>query len=91
MRRSWARFGNATRQAFRYRAGRVLLAGDAAHMHGPTGGVGMNVGIQDATDLGWKLAATSAAQPPATFWTPVTPNATRSAPNCCSTRGPRRL
>ncbi|WP_394427996.1 FAD-dependent monooxygenase [Streptomyces sp. SGAir0957] len=56
---SWlSRFGNAARQAAHYRAGRVLLAGDAAHMHYPAGGVGMNVGIQDATNLGWKLAAT---------------------------------
>ncbi|MFE4058611.1 FAD-dependent monooxygenase [Streptomyces sp. NPDC059096] len=53
-----SRFGNATRQAARYRAGRVLLAGDAAHMHFPAGGVGLNVGLQDATNLGWKLAAT---------------------------------
>lgn len=52
-----SRFGNATRQAERYRAGRILLAGDAAHMHFPAGGVGMNVGMQDATNLGWKLAA----------------------------------
>ncbi|WP_260336052.1 FAD-dependent monooxygenase [Streptomyces sp. EAS-AB2608] len=52
-----SRFGNATRQAERYRRGRVLLAGDAAHQHFPTGGVGMNVGIQDAHNLGWKLAA----------------------------------
>ncbi|WP_017590939.1 FAD-dependent monooxygenase [Nocardiopsis potens] len=52
-----SRFGNATRQAAAYRAGNVLLAGDAAHMHFPTGGVGMNVGIQDAHNLGWKLAA----------------------------------
>ncbi|SES30693.1 FAD-dependent monooxygenase [Lentzea albida] len=52
-----SRFGNATRQAAVYRSGTVLLAGDAAHMHFPTGGVGMNVGIQDAHNLGWKLAA----------------------------------
>ncbi|HET6857611.1 MAG TPA: FAD-dependent monooxygenase [Streptomyces sp.] len=52
-----SRFGNATRQADRYRDRRVLLAGDAAHMHFPAGGVGMNVGIQDAANLGWKLAA----------------------------------
>ncbi|MFJ5986002.1 FAD-dependent monooxygenase [Lentzea sp. NPDC092896] len=52
-----SRFGNATRQASAYRSGSVLLAGDAAHMHFPTGGVGMNVGIQDAHNLGWKLAA----------------------------------
>lgn len=52
-----SRFGNATRQAGTYRRGNVLLAGDAAHQHFPTGGVGMNVGIQDAHNLGWKLAA----------------------------------
>jgi 2-polyprenyl-6-methoxyphenol hydroxylase-like FAD-dependent oxidoreductase len=52
-----SRFGNATRQAASYRKGTVLVAGDAAHMHFPTGGVGMNVGIQDAHNLGWKLAA----------------------------------
>ncbi|MEW1547952.1 FAD-dependent monooxygenase [Streptomyces tsukubensis] len=56
---SWlSRFGNATRLATHYRLGRVVLAGDAAHQHYPTGGVGMNVGVQDAFNLGWKLAAT---------------------------------
>ncbi|MFJ1643872.1 FAD-dependent monooxygenase [Streptomyces sp. NPDC088258] len=60
-----SRFGNATRQAARYREGRVLLAGDAAHMHFPTGGVGLNVGLQDATNLGWKLAATVRGDAPA--------------------------
>ncbi|MER5266083.1 FAD-dependent monooxygenase [Actinosynnema sp. NPDC002837] len=53
-----SRFGNATRQATAYRRGRVLLAGDAAHQHFPTGGVGLNVGVQDAANLGWKLAET---------------------------------
>ena len=52
-----SRFGNATRQAERYRVGRVLLAGDAAHIHPPVGGQGLNLGIQDAFNLGWKLAA----------------------------------
>jgi 2-polyprenyl-6-methoxyphenol hydroxylase-like FAD-dependent oxidoreductase len=52
-----SRFGNAARQAARYRQGRVLVAGDAAHMHFAAGGVGLNVGVQDATNLGWKLAA----------------------------------
>ena len=52
-----SRFGNATRQAERYRTGRVLLAGDAAHVHPPMGGQGLNLGIQDAFNLGWKLAA----------------------------------
>ncbi len=52
-----SRFGDATRLAERYRAGRVLLAGDAAHIHPPQGGQGLNLGIQDAVNLGWKLAA----------------------------------
>jgi rifampicin monooxygenase len=52
-----SRFGNATRLAERYRVGRVLLAGDAAHIHPPTGGQGLNLGVQDAFNLGWKLAA----------------------------------
>ncbi|MFC5031957.1 rifampin monooxygenase [Streptomyces sp. DSM 41987] len=52
-----SRFGNATRQAERYRVGRVLLAGDAAHIHPSAGGQGMNLGVQDAFNLGWKLAA----------------------------------
>ncbi|MFC3997277.1 FAD-dependent monooxygenase [Nocardiopsis sediminis] len=63
---SWlSRFGNATRLAAEYRRGRVLLAGDAAHQHFPAGGVGMNVGIQDAHNLGWKLAATLNGRAPA--------------------------
>ena len=52
-----SRFGNATRLAERYRSGRVLLAGDAAHIHPPVGGQGLNLGIQDSFNLGWKLAA----------------------------------
>lgn len=52
-----SRFGDATRLAERYRVGRVLLAGDAAHIHPPVGGQGLNLGIQDAFNLGWKLAA----------------------------------
>jgi 2-polyprenyl-6-methoxyphenol hydroxylase-like FAD-dependent oxidoreductase len=59
-----SRFGNATRQAARYRAGNVLVAGDAAHMHFPAGGVGMNVGIADAHNLGWKLAAVAGGRAP---------------------------
>ncbi len=52
-----SRVGDATRQAERYRVGRVLLAGDAAHIHPPAGGQGLNLGVQDAFNLGWKLAA----------------------------------
>jgi len=52
-----SRFDDATRLAERYRVGRVLLAGDSAHIHPPTGGQGLNLGIQDAFNLGWKLAA----------------------------------
>jgi FAD binding domain/Aromatic-ring hydroxylase, C-terminal len=51
-----SRFTDATRQAANYRAGRVLLAGDAAHIHSPAGGQGLNLGVQDAVNLGWKLA-----------------------------------
>jgi 2-polyprenyl-6-methoxyphenol hydroxylase-like FAD-dependent oxidoreductase len=51
-----SRFGDAIRLAERYRVGRVLLAGDAAHIHPPMGGQGLNLGIQDAFNLGWKLA-----------------------------------
>ncbi|NEB60913.1 monooxygenase [Streptomyces diastaticus] len=52
-----SRFGNATRLAESYRSGRVLLAGDAAHIHFPAAGQGLNTGLQDAMNLGWKLAA----------------------------------
>ena len=45
-----------TRQAAAYREGRILLAGDAAHVHSPVGGQGLNIGVQDAVNLGWKLA-----------------------------------
>lgn len=52
-----SRFHSDERQAPRYRVGRVLLTGDAAHVHSPAGGMGMNTGLQDAANLGWKLAA----------------------------------
>ena len=51
-----SRFTDMTRQAVAYRAGRVLLAGDAAHVHYPAGGQGLSLGVQDAVNLGWKLA-----------------------------------
>jgi 2-polyprenyl-6-methoxyphenol hydroxylase-like FAD-dependent oxidoreductase len=52
---SIARFTDVTRQAAAYRDGRILLAGDAAHIHHPAGGQGLNTGVQDAVNLGWKL------------------------------------
>ncbi|MBB1261552.1 rifampin monooxygenase [Streptomyces alkaliterrae] len=59
-----SRFGDATRLADRYRVGRVLLAGDSAHVHPPTGGQGLSLGMQDAFNLGWKLAARIAGWAP---------------------------
>jgi 3-(3-hydroxy-phenyl)propionate hydroxylase len=53
---SISRFTDMTRQAAAYRTGRVLLAGDAAHVHYPVGGQGLQIGVQDAVNLGWKLA-----------------------------------
>jgi 3-(3-hydroxy-phenyl)propionate hydroxylase len=51
-----SRFTDMARQAASYRKGRALLAGDAAHLHYPVGGQGLNIGVQDAVNLGWKLA-----------------------------------
>lgn len=62
-----SRFSDAARQAVAYRSGRVLLAGDAAHVHSPTGGQGLNLGVQDAVNLGWKLAQVVAGTAPATL------------------------
>ncbi len=59
-----SRFGDGTRLAERYQVGRVLLAGDAAHIHPPVGGQGLNLGVQDSVNLGWKLAATVAGWAP---------------------------
>jgi 2-polyprenyl-6-methoxyphenol hydroxylase-like FAD-dependent oxidoreductase len=59
------RFGDATRMATQYRSGRVFLAGDAAHIHPPMGGQGLNMGVQDAFNLGWKLAGAVAGWAPA--------------------------
>lgn len=56
--------GNAARLAAGYRCGRVLVAGDAAHIHFPAGGVGMNTGLHDAHNLGWKLAAVATGRSP---------------------------
>jgi oxygenase len=60
-------FRNASRLAFRYREGRVLLAGDAAHQQLPAGGQALNLGLQDAANLGWKLAAVAAGRGPDTL------------------------
>ncbi|MFJ1760078.1 FAD-dependent monooxygenase [Amycolatopsis sp. NPDC088138] len=60
-----SRFHSDERQAPHYRAGRVFLAGDAAHVHSPAGGQGMNTGLQDAANLGWKLASTVQGRAPA--------------------------
>ncbi|MEN3358826.1 MAG: hypothetical protein V7637_2808, partial [Mycobacteriales bacterium] len=57
-----SRFHSDERQVPHYRAGRVFLAGDAAHVHSPAGGQGMNTGLQDAANLGWKLAAVVAGR-----------------------------
>ncbi|WP_067484798.1 FAD-dependent monooxygenase [Actinomadura hibisca] len=59
-----ARFHSDERQVPHYRIGRVFLAGDAAHVHSPVGGQGMNTGLQDAANLGWKLAAALRGQAP---------------------------
>jgi len=59
-----SRFTDTTRQAETYRKGRVLLAGDAAHVHYPVGGQGLNIGVQDAVNLGWKLAQVVAGTSP---------------------------
>ncbi|MEU4615588.1 FAD-dependent monooxygenase [Streptomyces umbrinus] len=59
-----SRFGDAARQAAQYREGRVLLAGDAAHIHYPAGGQGLNIGVQDAVNLGWKLASVVRGEAP---------------------------
>nr|HMS72943.1 FAD-dependent monooxygenase [Baekduia sp.] len=61
------RFTDMTRQAATYRAGRVLLAGDAAHVHYPAGGQGLSLGVQDAVNLGWKLAQVVGGTAPETL------------------------
>lgn len=62
---SWiSRFSDMTRQAATYRKGRILLAGDSAHVHSPDGGQGLNIGLHDAVNLGWKLARVAAGTAP---------------------------
>jgi 3-(3-hydroxy-phenyl)propionate hydroxylase len=62
-----SRFTDATRQAASYRERRVLLAGDSAHVHSPAGGQGLNIGVQDAVNLGWKLAQVASGTSPASL------------------------
>jgi 2-polyprenyl-6-methoxyphenol hydroxylase-like FAD-dependent oxidoreductase len=64
---SISRFTDMTRQAAAYRAGRVLLAGDSAHVHYPAGGQGLSLGVQDAVNLGWKLAQVVSGTSPASL------------------------
>jgi rifampicin monooxygenase len=65
--RSFSRFTDATRLAESYRVGRVFIGGDAAHVHAPLGGQGLNLGLQDAFNLGWKLAAEIEGWAPSTL------------------------
>ena len=81
-----SRFTDMTRQAASYRNGRVLLAGDAAHVHSPDGGQGLNTGVQDAMNLGWKLAQVSSAPRRKACWIATTPSAIRSARAYCRSR-----
>ncbi|MEU6715234.1 FAD-dependent monooxygenase [Nonomuraea sp. NPDC046802] len=78
------RFRSERRQADAYRKGRVFLAGDAAHIHSPLGALGMNTGLQDAMNLGWKLAAPCRATRRPGYWTPTKASATRSEHRRCA-------
>jgi 2-polyprenyl-6-methoxyphenol hydroxylase-like FAD-dependent oxidoreductase len=79
-----SRFHSDERQAPHYRVGRVFLAGDAAHIHSPAGGQGMNTGLQDAANLSWKLAAAIQGRAPEGSSTATKPSATPSAGRCCA-------
>ena len=83
---SITRFTDAARQAASYRKGRVLIAGDAAHIHPPDGGQGLQTGAQDAVNLGWKLAQVVKGISRKACSIATMPSATRSAPACCATR-----
>ncbi|MEU4673150.1 FAD-dependent monooxygenase [Amycolatopsis sp. NPDC023774] len=85
--RRLSRFSDASRLAARYRVGRVLLAGDAAHIHFPAGGQGLNLGVQDAANLGWKLAA--ALNGFDDVLDTYEPNGAPSGPPCSRTSRPR--
>ncbi|MEU9954844.1 FAD-dependent monooxygenase [Streptomyces sp. NPDC050982] len=80
--------GLARLNSFMYRAGRVLLAGDTAPVYTPLGGQGLNVGIVDGANLGWKLTAVVGGWSARTSSTRTPPNGIRSRRACCSTPGP---
>src|ERR1700677_4842072 len=82
-------YTDRARQATTYRKGRVLLAGDAAHIHSPLGGQGLNTGIGDAMNLGWKLAATIQGWPLRIFLTPIPRSVIRLEPGRWSGHAPR--
>ena len=83
---SISRFTDMSRQAAAYRKGRVLLAGDAAHVHYPDGGQGLHTGVQDAVNLGWKLAQVESGRRRKASSIPIMPSAIRSRPARCATR-----
>jgi len=83
---SISRFTDMARQAASYRKGRVLLAGDAAHVHYPTGGQGLNIGVQDTVNLGWKLAQVVKQTSPERLGIPTMPSVTRWLLVCCAPR-----
>lgn len=88
---SWiARFTDAARQAVSCRSGRVLLAGDAAHIHHSVGGQGLNTGLQDAVNLGWKLALVVKGIARAACSTPTMPSAIPWPRASCATQGADR-
>jgi 2-polyprenyl-6-methoxyphenol hydroxylase-like FAD-dependent oxidoreductase len=85
-----SRFTDMARQAASYRDRRVLLAGDAAHVHSPAGGQGLNIGVQDAVNLGWKLAQVVKAHCPRVSSIPIMPSGTPSAPRAPPDHGANR-
>ena len=86
-----SRFTDMTRQAAAYRKARVLLAGDAAHVHSPVGGQGLNTGVQDAVNLGWKLAQVVKGVSPDSLLDTYHDERHLVAPASCATRWRRSL
>ena len=78
-----SRFTDMARQAARYRERRVLLAGDAAHVHSPVSGQGLNIGVQDAVNLGWKLAQVVDGTSPESLLDTYHTETTLSVRACC--------